>query len=118
MNTAGKMIRVVSREADGSLRVRDHDDVPSVLAVYVQAGIDDCSTDLSLRGLPVLKGLIGPFAEGRRIARYETADVFEIETREWSQTRTRRRRAAVPAVPASHITFQPAAQPAATPAIP
>lgn len=105
MNASGKTIRVVSREADGSLRVRDHEDVSSVLAHYEQVGIDDCSTDLSLRGLPVLKGLIGPFADGRRVARYETADVFEIETRQWSQTRSRRRRSATAPVPASHISF-------------
>lgn len=90
--TEGKTIRVVSRESDGSLRIRDYESIDSVSANYEQVGIDDCSTELSLRGLPVFRGLIGPFADGRRVARYETADVFEAETRTWAQTKTKRRR--------------------------
>lgn len=107
--TTGKTIRVVSREADGSLRVRDYDSCESVCRNYDQVGIDDCSTDLSLRGLPVLKGLVGPFPDGRRVARYETPDVFEIETRQWASTKTKRRSATKAPIPACHFDSSPAA---------
>lgn len=88
----GKMIRVVSRESDGSIRIRDYESIDSVSSNYDQTGIDDCSTELSLRGMPIFRGLIGPFADGKRIARYETADVFEVETRQWAQLKSKRRR--------------------------
>lgn len=97
-----KIIRIVSRETDGSLRVKEFDDLDSLMAIYEQAGIDDCNTELSLRGFPVFKGLIGPIAEGKRIARYETPSVFEALTKEWSQTKSKRRRSKTP-VPAMHF---------------
>jgi hypothetical protein len=54
--------------------------------------VDDCSTDLELRGMPVFRGLIGPMPEGKHIIRYETPEVFESLTKEWSVTKTTRRR--------------------------
>ena len=53
--------------------------------------VDDCSTDLSLRGLPVFRGLIGPMPEGRNIVRYESPDVFETMTKEWTSAKTARK---------------------------
>ena len=55
------------------------------------AVIDDCSTDLSLRGMPVFRGLIGPMPEGRTTVRYESPDVFETLTKEWSSTKSTRK---------------------------
>ena len=52
--------RVVTRGADGSLRIRDYDTKETLLRLHTQIGIDDSSTDLALRGLPVFRGLIGP----------------------------------------------------------
>jgi hypothetical protein len=63
--------------------------------MHTQIGVDDCSTDLSLRGMPVFRGLIGPMPEGKGVVRYETPEVFETLTKEWSVTtsaRSRRRR--------------------------
>ena len=60
----------------------------------------DCSTDLALRGMPVFRGLIGPMPEGKGVVRYETPEVFETLTKEWtsaSVTRSRRRRTPPPA---------------------
>jgi hypothetical protein len=45
----------------------------------------------------VFRGLIGPMPEGKGVVRYETPEVFETLTKEWSTTaasRSRRRRAA------------------------
>ena len=61
-------------------------------ACHLQIGIDDCSTDLDLRGAPVFRELIGPMPEGRTIVRYETPDVFEVLTREWAMPKPPRRR--------------------------
>ncbi|MDX1928269.1 MAG: hypothetical protein SFV81_17205, partial [Pirellulaceae bacterium] len=70
----------------------------SLLQMHTQIGIEDSSTDLALRGMPVFRGLIGPIPEGRNIVRYETPEVFEAITKEWSSTKVkRRRRRAVPA---------------------
>jgi len=91
---ATKTIRVVSREVDGSLRVKDHESIEALQNNYEQIGIDDCSTDLTLRGFPLFRGLVGPIAEGRRIARYETPEVFEVLTKEWAAQKVRRRKRA------------------------
>lgn len=98
-------VRLVTRNSDGSIRERDYEGVTDLLKSYEQIGIDDCSTDLSLRGLPVVKGLVGPIPAGKGIARYETADVFEELTKEWARAKVKRRRrrsdqttAAVPVV--------------------
>jgi len=87
-----KMIRVVTRASDGSLRTRDYEDYSQIAELHDQIGIDDCSTDLSLRGMPLFRGLVGPLAEGKTVVRYESPEVFESLTKEWSQAKTKRRR--------------------------
>lgn len=77
-------IRIISRGSNGELRTRDYEKHETVLKTHTQIGIDDCSTDLSLRGLPVFRGLIGPMPDGTGIVRYETPEVFESLTKEWS----------------------------------
>jgi hypothetical protein len=90
--------RVVTRGVDGSIRIRDYDTKEPLLRLHTQIGIDDSSTDLALRGLPVFRGLIGPMPEGGNIVRYESPEVFETLTKEWALAkpvrRTRRRRPA------------------------
>ena len=85
-------VRVVTRAADGSLRIKDYPSTEPLMELHAQVGMDDCSTDLSLRGLPLFKGLIGPMPEGKSIIRYETPDVFETLTKEWSAVKGGRRR--------------------------
>ena len=87
-----KQIRVVTRASDGSLRIKDFEDFDQIATLHDQNGIDDCSTDLTLRGMPLFRGLIGPLAEGKSIVRYESPEVFEALTKEWSQAKTKRRR--------------------------
>lgn len=83
--------RVVTRGTDGSFRIKDYPSQDALLAMHTQIGIDDCSTNLSLRGLPVFRGLVGPMAETKEIARYESPEVFETLTKEWSAAKTPRR---------------------------
>ncbi len=83
--------RVVTRGADGKLRIRDYDSQEDLLRRHMQIGVDDCSTDLQLRGLPVFRGLIGPMPEGQDVIRYESPEVFETLTKEWSATKIPRR---------------------------
>lgn len=83
--------RVVTQGPDGILRIKDYDQQEDLLRTHTQIGVDDCSTDLGLRGMPVIKGLVGPMPEGKNIVRYETPDVFESLTKEWSATKTKRR---------------------------
>lgn len=91
--------RVVTRGADGQLRVKDYGSKESLMGSHTQIGVDDCNTDLGLRGMPVFRGLIGPIAEGKNVVRYESPEVFETLTKEWSATpsrmNSRRARAAV-----------------------
>jgi hypothetical protein len=96
---AKKTVRVVTRETDGTLRTRDFDSVDHILQTHEQIGIDDCSTDLSLRGYPVFRGLVGPIPETKAVVRYESPEVFETLTKEWANTTVKRRsrRKAVPA---------------------
>jgi hypothetical protein len=87
--------RVVTRGANGDLRITDYPSKETLLKLHTQIGVDDCSTDLSLRGLPVFRGLIGPMPDGKGVIRYESPEVFETLTKEWSSSkharRTRRR---------------------------
>lgn len=96
--------RIVTRAGDGSLMIRDFPNSESIIRSHTQIGIDDCSTDLELRGQPVFRGLIGPMPEGKNIIRYETPEVFEMLTKEWGtnkpRRRTRRRTAAPETEPA------------------
>lgn len=85
---AKSTVRMVTRAADGTLRIRDYPSTEPLLNMHVQIGVDDCSTDLSLRGLPVFRGLIGPIPDGKGVVRYESPEVFETLTKEWSATRT------------------------------
>lgn len=92
-----KTIRIVTRGKTGELRTRDYKHEDEVLKMHTQIGIDDCSTDLSIRGMPVFRGLIGPMPEAKGVVRYEAPEVFEVLTKEWSATTTpkSRRRAKV-----------------------
>ena len=83
--------RVVSRGSDGEIRIRDYDSEDALQRRHSQIGVDDCSTDLRLRGLPVFRGLIGPMPEGQDIIRYESPEVFESLTKAWSTTKPKRR---------------------------
>ena len=90
-----KTYRIVTRGKNGELRTKDYQKEDSVLKMHTQIGIDDCSTDLSLRGFPVFRGLIGPIPESKDVVRYESPEVFETLTKEWgvpSQKHKRRRR--------------------------
>lgn len=91
-----KSYRIVTRGVDGSIRIRDYDKKDSLTRLHAQVGIDDSSTDLSLRGMPVFRGLIGPIPETGNIVRYESPEVFETLTKEWASSkparRTRRRK--------------------------
>lgn len=89
---AARMVRLVSRSSDGSLRTREFAAFAELLDGWEQIGIDDCSTDLDLRGSPVFRGLVGPIPDGKGVARYETPEVFEALTKEWANTRVKRRR--------------------------
>lgn len=89
---AKSTVRLVTREVDGSLRTRDYENLDTILESHEQIGIDDCSTDLALRGWPVFRGLIGPMPDGKGVARYESPDVFEVVTKDWANAKTKRRR--------------------------
>jgi hypothetical protein len=84
--------RVVVTVGEGNLILKDFTSVDPLLRLYEQIGIDDCSTDLNLRGMPVFRGLVGPMPEGKTTVRYETPEVFERLTKEWSQAKPKRRR--------------------------
>lgn len=86
------VFRVVTRATDGTLRIRDFPNTEPLLEMHTQIGIEDSSTDLALRGMPVFRGLIGPIPEGRNIVRYESPEVFETVTKEWSMAKLKRRR--------------------------
>ena len=84
--------RVVSRGTEGEIRIRDYDSEEEVLKRHIQIGIDDCSSDLTIRGCPVFRGLIGPMPEIGGVIRYETPEVFETLTKEWCATKKKRTR--------------------------
>ncbi len=84
--------RIVTRGADGEIRIRDYDSSEPLLRRHTQIGVDDCSTDLELRGQPVFRGLIGPMPESENIVRYESPEIFETLTKDWGIPTPPRRR--------------------------
>ena len=76
--------RMVTRESNGKLRIRDYVSDGPIRKRHTQIGVDDCSTDLDLRGMPVFRGLVGPIPEGKNVVRYESPEVFETLTKDWS----------------------------------
>ncbi|MEM7477694.1 MAG: hypothetical protein AAF483_22120 [Planctomycetota bacterium] len=84
--------RVVTRASDGSFRIRDFPSPDPILEMHTQIGVDDSSADLALRGMPVFRGLVGPIPEGKNVVRYESPEVFESVTKEWSNAKVKRRR--------------------------
>jgi hypothetical protein len=86
------VFRVVTRGANGQIRIKDYVQRDSLEKLHTQIGVDDCSTDLSLRGMPVFQGLIGPIPEGKDVVRYESPEVFETLTKEWSVAKVSRKR--------------------------
>ncbi|MEQ8789917.1 MAG: hypothetical protein RIC55_26720 [Pirellulaceae bacterium] len=91
MSKSKQTFRVVMRGSDGKIRTKDYASQDSLLRLHTQIGIDDCSTDLALRGLPVFRGLVGPMPEAKGVIRYETPEVFESLTKEWTAAKTPRR---------------------------
>jgi hypothetical protein len=88
--------RVVTRGTDGTLHIRDYNKPEALQKMHTQIGIDDCSTDLALRGQPVFRGLIGPMPEGKNVVRYESPEVFETLTKEWSTAKISRGKTRAP----------------------
>jgi len=89
---SNRIIRVVTRSADGNIRTKEFETFESLEASHDQIGIDDCSTDLELRGMPIFRGLVGPIPEGKTAVRYESPEVFEVLTKEWTKLKAKRRR--------------------------
>jgi len=83
--------RIVTRGTDGKILIRDYDSQEALRKRHTQIGVDDCSTDLELRGLPVFRGLIGPIPEGTNVIRYESPEVFETLTKQWTVDNPQRR---------------------------
>ena len=83
--------RIVTRGTDGKILIRDYDSQDALAKRHTQIGVDDCSTDLELRGLPVFRGLIGPIPEGANVIRYESPEVFETLTKQWTVDKPQRR---------------------------
>jgi len=79
------LIRVIARGPRGKLRIRDYQTVEPLLTSNTQIGVEDCSTVLALRGLPIFRELVGPIPEGENLAQYETPEVFEVLTLKWSR---------------------------------
>jgi hypothetical protein len=84
--------RVVTRGGEGEYRIRDFISEEEILRRHIKIGVDDCSADMTLRGQPVFKGLIGPMSDGSGIIRYESPEVFEQMTKEWSELKIKKRK--------------------------
>jgi len=86
------IFRVVTRGPEGEYRIRDYVSEEEICRWHAQTGVSDYSIDVSVRGRPIFKGLIGPMPEAGGVLRYESPEVFEQMTKEWSETKRRQRR--------------------------
>jgi len=85
------IFRVVTRGPDGEYRIRDYVSDEEIRRWHVQTGVTDYSLDVSVRGRPIFKGLIGPMPEAGGVLRYESPEVFEQITKEWGEQKRRLR---------------------------
>jgi hypothetical protein len=85
-------VRVVTRASDGKLRIREFPSSEPLVQIHTQIGVDDCSNDRALHGLPVFRELVGPIPGRGHVARYETPEVFEMLTKKWCRGRDHSRR--------------------------
>ena len=83
------IFRVVTRGPDGEYRIRDYFSEEEIQRWHVQNGVTDYSLDMSIRGRPVFKGLVGPISEASGVLRYESPEVFEQLTKEWYELKRR-----------------------------
>jgi hypothetical protein len=86
------IFRVVTRGPEGEYRIRDYVSEEEICRWHVQTGVSDYSIDVSVRGRPIFKGLIGPMPEVGGVLRYESPEVFEQMTKDWSESKRRQRR--------------------------
>ena len=86
------VFRVVTRGPEGEYRIRDYVSEEEIRRWHVQTGSSDYSLDVSMRGCPTFKGLIGPMPEASGVLRYESPEVFEQITKEWGESKRRCRR--------------------------
>ena len=84
--------RIIARGPKGEMKSFDYDSVEELLRRHIKIGVEDCSTHLELRGLPIFRGLIGPMPDGEGVARYETPEVFEKLTKIWSAPKRKKSR--------------------------
>jgi len=87
-----KIIRVITTASDGNQRTKEFENFEAIEAIHEAIGIDDCSTDLDLRGMPIFRGLVGPMPDGKNAVRYESPDVFEALTKVWTAMKPKRRK--------------------------
>jgi hypothetical protein len=83
--------RVVTRGPEGEYRIRDYVSEEEIRRWHVQTGVSDYCLDVSVRGRPIFKGLVGPMPEAGGVLRYESPEVFEQMTKEWSEHKRRHR---------------------------
>jgi hypothetical protein len=83
------IFRVVTRGPEGEYRIRDYVSEEEIRRWHVQTGNSDYSLDVSVRGRPIFKGLIGPMPATGGVLRYESPEVFEQMTKEWSEHKRR-----------------------------
>jgi len=83
------IFRVVTRGPEGEYRIRDYVSEEEIRRWHVQTGSNDYGLDISVRGRPVFRGLIGPMPEVGGVLRYESPEVFEQMTKEWSEHKRR-----------------------------
>ena len=86
------IFRVVTRGPEGEYRIRDYMSEDEIRRWHIQTGICDYNLDVSLRGHPIFRGLIGPMAESSGVLRYESPEVFEQMAKEWGEPKHRQRR--------------------------
>jgi hypothetical protein len=86
------IFRVVTRGPEGEYRIRDYTSEDEIRRWHIQTGICDYNLDMSLRGHPIFKGLIGPISETSGVLRYESPEVFEQMAKEWGELKRRQRR--------------------------
>ena len=86
------VFRVVTRGPEGEYRIRDYVSEEEILRWHAQIGANDFSLDMSIRGRPLFKGLVGPMLEAGGVLRYESPEVFEQMAKEWGDHKRKHRK--------------------------
>ncbi len=83
--------RTVKQSPSGEFLYNDYKTISALLDDYHQIGVEEDSYAMRLHGEPIIRGMVGPLADGKGVVRYECPEAYAVLTEQWSKTKRPRK---------------------------